>query len=124
VWMTIKTYGAQRLRKTIQEDIEKADYLVKSIHKSNNFEVMAPAPLSIVCFRYNPGGKNEEELSALNDAIIRRIEEDGRIFLTGTKIKKKTALRACFINHRTTQDDINFALQVISEIAQSLQKHT
>lgn len=120
VWMTIKTYGAERLAETIRKDIQKAQYLVKRIKASGHLEVMAPAPLSIVCFRYNPGDKRNEELDALNDKIINAVEKDGRIFLTGTKVAGCTALRACFINHRTTLEDVDFIVDVISEIGHKL----
>lgn len=115
VWMTIKKYGARKLRQTIEKDIEKAAHLVDLIQKDEHLELMAPAPLSIVCFRYFRKTLTEEELDALNDRIIREIESDGRIFLTGTKIKGSTALRVCFINHRTTLDDVALITSVVTE---------
>ncbi|MDX1586553.1 MAG: aspartate aminotransferase family protein, partial [Balneolaceae bacterium] len=82
VWMTLKAYGARKIRDTIREDIDKAAYLVKKIKEDPNLELMAPAPLSIVCFRYRQAGsvRSEKELSEMNDAIIHRIEQDGRVF--------------------------------------------
>lgn len=118
VWMTIKAFGAKRLRKQIVTDISNAQYLVDFIKDEENLELMVPVPLSIVCFRYNPGGKDEESLNELNDRIINRIEADGRVFLTGTKIHRKTALRVCFINHRTEKSDVRFLRDVVLEIAE------
>ena len=116
VWMTLKTYGAKKIRETIEADIDKAAYLAQKIENHPKLELMAPVPLSIVCFRYNPGNLGEEALDLLNDGIVDRVETDGRVFLTGTKIKGKSALRVCFINHRTTQDDIDFLENVVSDI--------
>lgn len=117
VWMTLKTYGAAKIRETIEADIEKAEYLAQKVREHENFEMMAPAPLSIVCFRYNPGYLEESALGYLNDRIVEKIESDGRVFLTGTKIKEKSALRVCFINHRTTNEDIDFLVNTVAEIA-------
>lgn len=118
VWMTLKAYGARRIRKTINQDIEKAKYLVEKINNEPYLTLMAPAPLSIVCFRYSPTdtGLAERELNDLNDTIIRRIEQDGRIFLTGTKIRGETAMRVCFINHRTEPKHIDELVDVVLEI--------
>lgn len=116
VWMTLKTYGARKLKETIARDIDKAARLVEMIEKDKKLELMAPAPLSIVCFRYFEEGLTVSELDRLNDRIIEKIEKDGRIFLTGTKIEGHTALRVCFINHRTTFDDVALIPQVVKEI--------
>lgn len=119
VWMTLKAYGAKRLRKEIAADIDKAKYLSQKVQERPDLELMAPVPLSIVCFRYNPGGLEEDKLDALNDRIIRDLEDDGRVFLTGTKIRGRTALRVCFINHRTTKEDVDYLVDVVEAVAKS-----
>ncbi|PAU95341.1 pyridoxal-dependent decarboxylase [Aliifodinibius salipaludis] len=120
VWMTIKAYGATRLRDEIASDMDKARYLSELVGSNKKLELMAPVPLSIVCFRYNPGGMEESTLNRLNDNIIQEIESDGRVFLTGTKIKGKTALRVCFINPRTKKEDIELLEKVVLEIGGKL----
>lgn len=120
VWMTIKAYGAEKLRKAIRDDIHKARYLVECIQERDDLELMAPAPLSIVCFRYNPGGMQEAGLDHLNDQLIQAMETDGRVFLTGTKIKGRIVLRTCFINYRTTRDDIDRLLTIIDEVREEI----
>lgn len=120
VWMTIKAYGADRIRKEIARDIAKAQYLSDLIDETPELELMAPAPLSIVCFRYNPGKLDDQELNRLNDQIIAEIEGDGRVFLTGTKIRNQTALRVCFINPRTKNEDVALLRDVVLDIAANL----
>jgi len=122
VWMTLKTYGAAKIRETIAADISNAAYLAEKIKESPYLELMAPSPLSIVCFRYNPGRLSEKEINKLNDRIVKKTEADGRVFLTGTKIKQKVALRVCFINHRTGEKHINYLLDTIEEIGIALIK--
>ena len=116
VWMTLKAFGAKRLRQTIQADINKAHYFATLLDDAGDFERMAPVPLSIVCFRYTPDGFTEKEIEKLNRKLIQAIEKDGRIFLTGTRIDGKTALRTCFINPRTTREDLQLILEVIRNL--------
>jgi glutamate/tyrosine decarboxylase-like PLP-dependent enzyme len=116
VWMTLKAYGGRRLRSTIAHDIENAAYLRKLIEQSDEFECLAPSPLSILCFRYIPGHLSEEEVERLNRSLIRDIEQDGRIFLTGTKLHGKTALRTCFINPRTGKENVERIIHTIRDL--------
>ena len=122
VWMTLKAYGAKKIKQTIRADIEKAGYLVDKINEEPYLELMAPAPLSIVCFRYSPPGtvRSEAGLNEINDAMIQRIEQDGRVFLTGTKIRGETAMRVCFINHRTEKKHIDELVKVVLEIGKEV----
>lgn len=118
VWVTLKTYGAQKIREAIKSDIDKAEYLVNIIRQDKQLEMMAPAPLSIVCFRYNPGNLKPKAINNLNDRMVEEIEKDGRIFLTGTKIKGHTALRVCFINHRTKKSDVDYLVRVVNDVGE------
>ena len=120
VWMTLKTYGSRKIEEAIQQDIDLAAYLVRKLQASDNFELMAPAPLSIVCFRFNPGIESGKKLDELNSRLIHAVEQDGRVFLTGTRIGGKTVLRVCLINHRRTRRDVDFLLDVLEEIGRSL----
>ncbi|MEO9965775.1 MAG: aminotransferase class I/II-fold pyridoxal phosphate-dependent enzyme [Reichenbachiella sp.] len=121
VWMTLKTYGAEKLRAAITNDIENAKYAAELIEKSKDFELLAPAPLSIVCFRYlGNGQQTEEALDQLNISLLNAIEADGRVFFAGTKIKGKISLRISLTNHRRTLADVDYLFQVLRELAVAL----
>lgn len=120
IWMSLKAYGANRLAETIQEDIDHAKYLAKLIEESEDFELLAPVPLSIVVFRYTPKNSSEEEIASKNKKLLPAIEQDGRIFLTGTKVHGKTALRTCFINPRTEMKHVENILDVVRDLGSSL----
>lgn len=120
VWMTVKAYGARKLREMVQADIDKASYLADRIRKSGLFELLAPAPLSIVCFRYRPPELPESGLNLLNQKLIQELERDGRIFLAGTKIRDMEALRVCFINHRTGMQHIDRLMDVVDEVGRKI----
>ncbi|RMG24621.1 MAG: aminotransferase class I/II-fold pyridoxal phosphate-dependent enzyme [Bacteroidetes bacterium] len=119
IWMAFKAYGAHGLRKAISHDLHIARYLADCIRQTPDFELLAPVPLSIVCFRYlGPGGKirDEQALNQLNERILQAVEADGRVFFTGTQLQGKTALRCCCINHRREERHIDELLNIIREI--------
>jgi glutamate/tyrosine decarboxylase-like PLP-dependent enzyme len=124
IWMTLKTYGVKKLTEAIEQDILKAQYLANKIEESTDFELLAPVPMSIVCFRYLGSKKGQKGdivfYNHLNQQILREIEKDGRVFLAGTQIKGKTALRVCCINHRRTYEDIDYLFEVLREIGEKV----
>jgi glutamate/tyrosine decarboxylase-like PLP-dependent enzyme len=124
VWMTFKAYGAENLRKAITNDIETVRYMEKLVTESSDFEMLAPAPLSIACFRYISNDKtvqkDENKLDTINQLLLESIEEDGRIFFAGTKINEKVSLRISCTNHRRTKEDINFLFNTLRELGSKL----
>lgn len=120
VWMTLKAYGAKKIRETIQKDIDNAQLLSQLIARSDDFELLSDGPLSIICFRYFPPDLDENSIEKLNRQLPSAIESDGRIFLTGTRLNDKTVLRTCFINPRTTFDDVKMITGVVRDVACTL----
>jgi len=124
VWMTFKAYGARKLRAAIDSNIEIMRYLADRIDKAQDFTRLAPVPLSVVCFQYRTPDtsvhRDQKYLNELNNRLLEALEKDGRVFLSGTKIHGKTALRACSVNHRLRREDANFLLDVIREVGSLL----
>jgi glutamate/tyrosine decarboxylase-like PLP-dependent enzyme len=77
-----------------------------------DFEVLAAGPLSVTCFRYAPPGARD--LDALNRALLEAVQRDGRVFLTGTELRGRFALRACTVNYRTRDEDLELLVDVIA----------
>lgn len=123
VWMTFKIYGARRLRAAIERNIAIMRYLADRIDASPDFVRLAPVPLSVVCFQYRLPSPDlsrrgdQAYIDALNERLLRALERDGRVFLSGTKIHGKTALRACSVNHRLGREDVDLLLDVIRDVA-------
>jgi glutamate/tyrosine decarboxylase-like PLP-dependent enzyme len=70
-------------------------------------------PLSAVCFRYVLQPDSSFQSDVLNQKILQRIVRRGKVFLSNANIQGKFALRACFVNHRTTPED---AEQIVAEV--------
>jgi glutamate/tyrosine decarboxylase-like PLP-dependent enzyme len=110
LWMSLRYFGLRAFQQSISEDLELAQVLAGAIDAEPRLERLAPVALSAVCFRY----KNAQgDLDALNEAILKRVTQRGRVYLSNAVIHGRFALRACIVNHRTTEEDV---LAVVSEV--------
>ena len=121
IWMSVKAYGMTRIREMIQKDIDLTHYLAEQIESSPDFEIKSRSNLAVACFRYVGDIEEEQEIARINQELIPVLERDGRVFITGTRLNGEFVLRACIINHRKQESDIDFLLKVIRELAQNLQ---
>jgi glutamate/tyrosine decarboxylase-like PLP-dependent enzyme len=110
LWVSLRYYGMRAFQQSIREDLNLAQLLAHSIDAEPMLERLAPVPLSAVCFRYIG---TSDDLDALNRAILHRVIRRGRVYLSNSTIHGKFALRACIVNHRTTESDVE---SVVSEV--------
>ncbi len=121
VWMSFKAYGAQAFRDMIQKDVDLTKYLARCVDSASDFKLFNEPELSAVCFQYiGDGTKSVDELNQLNQKIIHALEEDGRVFIPGSQLLGQTVIRACLINHRKQKEHVDQLVDVIREIAESL----
>jgi aromatic-L-amino-acid/L-tryptophan decarboxylase len=107
LWMVMRYFGQEGLSARIREHIRLAGLLVHSINEAPGFELMAPTPFSLVCFRAHPHGIDDEaQLETLNERLMNRINAGGRFFLSHTKLRGKFTIRVAIGNLRTTEQDI------------------
>ena len=104
LWMSLRYHGFAEFRAAIREDLRHAALLAALIETEPSMELVAPVGLSAVCFRWNDGGT--ERLDERNAAILQELRRRGRVYLSNATIRGAFALRACFVNHRTTDDDV------------------
>src|SRR4029077_19852498 len=91
-----------------------------------DFAVVSAGPLSITCFRYVPEGWRglDRDLDAFNRALLEAVQHDGRVFLTGTELAGRFALRACIVNFRTGTRDLEILIETIRDTARQMQVTT
>ncbi|HWK44241.1 MAG TPA: pyridoxal-dependent decarboxylase [Stellaceae bacterium] len=108
VWLTLKTYGADRLGEAIQQTCDLAQSLAARVDAAPELERLAPVPLNIVCFRYRgpAGGSLPNDLDRLNVEIVADLQESGVAAPSTTMIGGQLAIRAALVNHRTGASDI------------------
>jgi glutamate/tyrosine decarboxylase-like PLP-dependent enzyme len=105
IWMSLKQHGLETYRTLIRQNLQQAQYLAELVQGHQVLELMAPVPLNIVCYRYNPGNCTEKELNALNREILMRLHEQGIAAPSYTLLNGKYALRAAITNHRSRLED-------------------
>jgi glutamate/tyrosine decarboxylase-like PLP-dependent enzyme len=82
---------------------------------------MAPAPLNIVCFRYQAAGLDDEALNRLNQAIMFELHEQGIAVPTYTTLDGKFAIRVAHTNHRTRYKDFDLLVREVVRLGRELQ---
>jgi aromatic-L-amino-acid decarboxylase len=121
LWFVIRTYGVEGLQSLLREHIRLGQLFKSWVEEHDKFELMAPVPLSLVCFRLNDGRK-DDELNALNKRLLDNVNSQGSVFLTHTTLCDRYVLRMA-IGQRTTQErHVRNAWDLITQKASELSK--
>lgn len=118
-YMSLKTFGLKAFRNAVTYNIELAEKTERLLRKSSKWEIVSPATLAIINFRYNPIGNNlsEKELDALNQKISENVVASKEAFLVTTILNGQVVLRMCLINPRTTFSDVKDTLALCEQFA-------
>ena len=117
LWLSLRYHGLDAFAESIAEDLRLAQVLAKCIDSEPLLERLAPVALSAVCFRHcGPAG----ELSHLNRVILDRVIRRGRVYLSNATIHDHFALRACIVNHRSTEEDVRLVVSEVLAAAQEI----
>jgi glutamate/tyrosine decarboxylase-like PLP-dependent enzyme len=106
IWCSLRADGRQGYQAMIERCIDNAATFAGWVTDTDGLELLNDAPLNIVCFRLAPAGTSEAERDALTRAACRRIQEDGRAFVTPTLWDGKAGIRAAFDHWATGPEDI------------------
>jgi len=117
LWFVIRTYGVEGIQKMVRTHIEYAQKLAESIRNERDFEILAPAPLTLICFRYKPHGiSDEDDLERLNSSILEKINSTGDLYLTHTKVSGKYAIRIVVSQTYVTRETVDRAWELIRRV--------
>ena len=120
VWATLAAYGRSGYRAIVERSLDNAARLAGQVEEADDFELLAPVPLNVVCFRYRPPGVLESDLDDLNQRIGDAVLTDGRIYAGTTRWAGKTAFRPAFVNWRTRNDDVDLILETLRDLGTRL----
>jgi glutamate/tyrosine decarboxylase-like PLP-dependent enzyme len=120
VWMSIKEHGLDRFGRMMARNVKQAHYLGQLIENDPDMELVAPISLDIVCFRYNPGGLDDETLSTLNKEILTQLQEQGVSAPSYTTLHDQYCLRVAIANHRSVQNDFDVLAEEVVRIGKKL----
>ncbi len=117
LWFVLRYFGAEEIRNKLRGHIELAQRFASLVDAEPDWEVLAPHPLSVVCFRYAPAGEPEDRLDSINARLMQAVNDTGEIFISHTKIRDRYALRLAIGNLRTTAADVEHAWDLLRRCA-------
>jgi glutamate/tyrosine decarboxylase-like PLP-dependent enzyme len=101
LWMSLRTYGAQRFREAVQRGIELAEFAERYLQQNpTTWEIVTPAQIGVVCFALRDWREGEHA------ACAKTVTDSGFACVSSTMLRDKSVLRLCSINPLTSEDDI------------------
>jgi aromatic-L-amino-acid/L-tryptophan decarboxylase len=128
LWMVIRYFGHEGLAARIREHCRLAGAFASWVEASSDWELLAPAPFSTVCFRASTGGGEETEqerearLDRLNERVMNAANATGEVFISHTKLDGVYTLRLAIGNIRTTERHVRRAWELLNEKLDEISK--
>lgn len=118
-YMSIKTFGLKAFRDAIDYNIKLAEQVEAVLRKSDKWEIVSPANLAIINFRYNPVKENlsEDTIDLVNQKIAAKMMASGEAQLVTTILLGQVVLRMCLINPKTTLEDVMSTIVLCEKFA-------
>ena len=120
LWFVMRYFGREGLAANLREHIRLAQEFARLVEAHPEFEVVAPHPFSVVCFRYVPQGKSAEEVDRLNQELIEAVNRSGEFYLSNTVLHERFVLRVAIGNLRTTSEHVERLWELVVEKSRSL----
>jgi aromatic-L-amino-acid/L-tryptophan decarboxylase len=117
LWLALKLTGVAPFRAALEEKLLLARHFYDRLVHLDGFVAGPPPDLSVVTFRYQPA---RGDADAFNEKLIQAIKEDGRMFLSSTRINGEVRLRLAVLGFRTHLETIELALDILKEKAKTL----
>jgi aromatic-L-amino-acid decarboxylase len=113
LWFVIRQYGVEGLRHHIRRHVRLAQEFAGWVQADSGFELAAPAPLNLVCFRHRAG-------DAFNERLLAALNGSGRLYLTHTRLGRRYTLRLCVGQTHTELNHVQAAWRGITDTARIL----
>jgi len=120
LWFVLRSYGVEGLQAMIRRHVALAHQLEGWIRQESDFEVMAPVPLGLVCFRYRPSGLSDVEVDDVNRRLLERVNATHRVFLTHTRLGGRYAIRLVVGQRGTERRHVEEAWGLLRDGAKQL----
>ncbi|HEY7025975.1 MAG TPA: pyridoxal-dependent decarboxylase [Gemmatimonadales bacterium] len=120
VWLSLKAHGLRQFVGIIEQNVEHARRLGDLVARHPDLELLTPVSLNIVCFRFAPKGRSEDQLNRMNEEILLRIQEGGIAVPSGTVLNGRYAIRVAITNHRSRWEDFETLLGAVTKTGSTL----
>ncbi len=119
LWLGFRAHGAAAFRAAIERNLGHARLLHETVVADGEFEALCgPPPLSTVPFRHVPPGV--ADLDDHNGRLVHRLQEGGQVWVAPARVDGVVCLRPCFVNFRTTDDDVLALVDEARRVGQEL----
>ena len=118
LWFLLRGHGLEGLRSMIREHVRWSHALARRFAAEPGFSLVTQPVLSLFSFRHDPG--DGRDLDAHNLALVTAINDDGRLYLTQTRVEGRIALRFQIGAMTTTEGDVDLAFEVVRDLARRL----
>ncbi len=123
LWFVIRSFGVEGLKEKVKYHLKLAEDLYDKISLDKNFEILAPLNANVVCFRYKPENiKDENTINDINENLMHKLNNSGKIFLTHTKLKGKFTLRMVIAQTNVEERNVNNAWKLIKQYSKEINK--
>ena len=106
LWYVLRALGSDRIAATVREHIRIAGLLAEWVDDDPDFELLAPAPFSLVCFRYRPPGASDADADAASERLLAAVNETGEFFLSHAVLAGQFAIRVAIGHIGTTEEHV------------------
>jgi aromatic-L-amino-acid decarboxylase len=121
LWLAFRAHGADAFVAAIERNLSQARLLHRAVRRHADLEAMCgPPQLSIVPFRHVPRGVRDPD--SHNAALVRALQEEGRVWIAPATVDGKVCLRPCIVNFRTTDDDVLALVDIAREVGEATQR--
>ncbi len=118
LWLALRVHGAAAVRDAIERNLAQAALLARLANDHPDFELVLEPELSTVCFRHVP--RNVTDLDRYHVELADAVQADGDVYLAPARVDRRSCLRACFVNHRTTFEDVESVLPTVARVGQAV----
>jgi glutamate/tyrosine decarboxylase-like PLP-dependent enzyme len=120
LWMSLKTFGRAAFQGALERGLGLAETAEAMVRSLPDWEVVTPAQLGVVTFRFAPQGVPAEVLNLMNRQLVEEMIADGSAMISSTMLRGKVVLRMCTINPRTGDRDVRDTLRRLDSLGQGL----
>jgi aromatic-L-amino-acid decarboxylase len=119
VWFVIRSYGVEGLRRLVRSHVGLAQDLARQISSTPDFELMAPVPFGLVCFRYRPAGMAADDpaVDRLNEELLQRVNATRKVHLTHTRLGGRYVIRMVIGQWQTERRHVEETWRLIQRAA-------
>jgi glutamate/tyrosine decarboxylase-like PLP-dependent enzyme len=120
LWLSIRAFGLASFRRAIERGMEIAETAERELAATDGWEIVTPAQLAVVTFRFSPPGLSTQAVDGLQGRIVESMLADGYALATSTVLAGRPVLRFCTINPRTTDEEIRETVRRMTQMGKAL----